>query len=32
MRTLNRLLLLGLLATMPVVTLAADDAPRPIPR
>ena len=27
MRTLNRLLLLGLLATMPVVTLAADDAP-----
>jgi len=27
MRTLNRLLLLGLLATTPVVTLAADDAP-----
>ena len=27
MRTLNRLLVLGLLATMPVVTLAADDAP-----
>lgn len=27
MRTLNRLLLLGLLATMPVVTLAAEDAP-----
>ena len=26
MRTLNRLLLLGLLATTPVVTLAADDA------
>ncbi|MGE1082027.1 DUF2782 domain-containing protein [Pseudomonas shirazensis] len=27
MRTLNRLLLLGLLATMPVVSQAADDAP-----
>ncbi|MCO7519573.1 MULTISPECIES: DUF2782 domain-containing protein [Pseudomonas] len=27
MRTLNRLLLLGLLATMPVVTQAADEAP-----
>ena len=27
MRTLNRLLLLGLLATTPVVTLAAEDAP-----
>ncbi|WP_312931758.1 DUF2782 domain-containing protein [Pseudomonas sp.] len=27
MRTFNRLLLLGLLATMPVVVLAADDAP-----
>ncbi|MBK4989675.1 MULTISPECIES: DUF2782 domain-containing protein [Pseudomonas] len=27
MRTLNRLLLLGLLATTPVVALAADDAP-----
>lgn len=27
MRTLNRLLLLGLLAATPVVTWAADDAP-----
>nr|WP_314875429.1 DUF2782 domain-containing protein [uncultured Pseudomonas sp.] len=27
MRTLNRLLLLGLLATMPIVSQAADDAP-----
>ncbi|MEG0861885.1 MAG: DUF2782 domain-containing protein [Pseudomonas sp.] len=27
MRTLNRLLLLGLLAVTPVVTWAADDAP-----
>lgn len=27
MRTLNRLLVLGLLATLPVVALAADDAP-----
>jgi len=27
MRTLNRLLLLGLLAVTPAVTLAADDAP-----
>lgn len=27
MRTLNRLLLLSLLAVTPVVTMAADDAP-----
>jgi len=27
MRILNRLLLLGLLATMPIVSQAADDAP-----
>lgn len=31
MRTLNRLLLLGLLATMPIVSQAADDAHRLIP-